>query len=575
MIKTCLVVAQRPAAVRSYPPPSARGARAGRPPRTGSGGLLPLLALFLVLSGCDLPHFHAHEGPAGHSHGEEHVHGDGHGHDPGAIAVTHFTEPHRAVRRVSAAGRSGRNPASPPISTRLDDFRPVAEGRSPCDSSGGGCRRRSSASMGHSVPGIFRPVAQPAYAGERTVSLTLESSGLTDRRTTWGPTASTRTPRAPRPPSPPRRRPGTRSASSRSSSGRWISPPPRSSGAPSTPRSRPPASIKARKDGEAVVGAPTAGHLLASDAFPRIGTRVSAGQPLATILPRVAGDQVDVASLELAVERARSEHQFAEREHGRLETLVAQRAASQRDLNEAENQERVAKAELAPRPSGSPATGAPWAARAPTRAPGSRCVRPSPAPWPRSWSPPAATWRKGTRCSTSSTPIACGSRRAWPRRTSAGCRTRRGPGSRSRVSIEPSRSIRKRAARSSPSETSSIPCDVPYPWCSSCPIPMACCGSACSPRCGSATGESADDLAIPVSAVVDEAGQDVVYVMLGGESFERRVVRLGIRDGDYVQVDRGLAGRGAGRDPRGLPGATRGCVPGRGRPRPRALRAMP
>jgi multidrug efflux pump subunit AcrA (membrane-fusion protein) len=33
----------------------------------------------------------------------------------------------------------------------------------------------------------------------------------------------------------------------------------------------------------------------------------------------------------------------------------------------------------------------------------------------------------------------------------------------------------------------------------------------------------------------------VVYVMLGGESFERRVVRLGIRDGDYVQVVDGIA----------------------------------
>ena len=30
---------------------------------------------------------------------------------------------------------------------------------------------------------------------------------------------------------------------------------------------------------------------------------------------------------------------------------------------------------------------------------------------------------------------------------------------------------------------------------------------------------------MPDSAVVDEAGQDVVYVMLGGESFERRLVR--------------------------------------------------
>ncbi len=53
--------------------------------------------------------------------------------------------------------------------------------------------------------------------------------------------------------------------------------------------------------------------------------------------------------------------------------------------------------------------------------------------------------------------------------------------------------------------------------------------------------DSAEGLAVPVSAIVDEAGQDVVYVMLGGESFERRVLRLRYRDGDYIQVQSGLA----------------------------------
>ena len=54
------------------------------------------------------------------------------------------------------------------------------------------------------------------------------------------------------------------------------------------------------------------------------------------------------------------------------------------------------------------------------------------------------------------------------------------------------------------------------------------------------TGESVESTAIPVQALVDEAGQDVAYVMLGGESFERRVLQLGIREGDYVQVKSGI-----------------------------------
>ncbi|NQT16101.1 MAG: efflux RND transporter periplasmic adaptor subunit, partial [Planctomycetes bacterium] len=47
-------------------------------------------------------------------------------------------------------------------------------------------------------------------------------------------------------------------------------------------------------------------------------------------------------------------------------------------------------------------------------------------------------------------------------------------------------------------------------------------------------------LAVPKEAIMDEAGQAVVYVQLGGESFQRRPVRLGIRDADLVEIREGL-----------------------------------
>jgi cobalt-zinc-cadmium efflux system membrane fusion protein len=47
--------------------------------------------------------------------------------------------------------------------------------------------------------------------------------------------------------------------------------------------------------------------------------------------------------------------------------------------------------------------------------------------------------------------------------------------------------------------------------------------------------------AVPAAAVIDDAGTDVVYVQTGGESFERRPVELGIRDGAYVEVRDGVA----------------------------------
>lgn len=54
------------------------------------------------------------------------------------------------------------------------------------------------------------------------------------------------------------------------------------------------------------------------------------------------------------------------------------------------------------------------------------------------------------------------------------------------------------------------------------------------------TGETIRGLAIPESALVDEAGKPTVFVMAGGESFFKRSVRTGIRTGGYVQVLEGV-----------------------------------
>jgi len=47
-------------------------------------------------------------------------------------------------------------------------------------------------------------------------------------------------------------------------------------------------------------------------------------------------------------------------------------------------------------------------------------------------------------------------------------------------------------------------------------------------------------LAVPESALVDDNGISVVFVQTGGESFERQPVKLGVRDGGYVEVKVGL-----------------------------------
>jgi multidrug efflux pump subunit AcrA (membrane-fusion protein) len=47
-------------------------------------------------------------------------------------------------------------------------------------------------------------------------------------------------------------------------------------------------------------------------------------------------------------------------------------------------------------------------------------------------------------------------------------------------------------------------------------------------------------MVVPERTVVDDSGEPIVYIQTGGESFERRPVQLGIRDGNDVEIRRGL-----------------------------------
>lgn len=56
-----------------------------------------------------------------------------------------------------------------------------------------------------------------------------------------------------------------------------------------------------------------------------------------------------------------------------------------------------------------------------------------------------------------------------------------------------------------------------------------------------ATGAPRRALAIPETAIVEDAGASVAYVMVEGEAFERRPLRLGIRSHGWVEVLEGVA----------------------------------
>ena len=54
------------------------------------------------------------------------------------------------------------------------------------------------------------------------------------------------------------------------------------------------------------------------------------------------------------------------------------------------------------------------------------------------------------------------------------------------------------------------------------------------------TGPRREALALPTTALVEEEGRFVAYVQVGGETFARRALELGARDGLWVEVRSGV-----------------------------------
>jgi multidrug efflux pump subunit AcrA (membrane-fusion protein) len=55
------------------------------------------------------------------------------------------------------------------------------------------------------------------------------------------------------------------------------------------------------------------------------------------------------------------------------------------------------------------------------------------------------------------------------------------------------------------------------------------------------TGRREGTIVVPRQAVIDDSGEPIVYVQTGGESFARRAVRLGLQDGEQIEIRQGVA----------------------------------
>lgn len=106
---------------------------------------------------------------------------------------------------------------------------------------------------------------------------------------------------------------------------------------------RVPAEVRPRTGGEAEVIAPVSGRIAVSGTMPGLGTAVEKGQVLARILPRTATPS-DRAALEAAAAEAQVALDFARRDRERAERLLNAGAVPSKRLDEAEAAESTALA---------------------------------------------------------------------------------------------------------------------------------------------------------------------------------------------------------------------------------------
>lgn len=292
------------------------------------------------------------------------------------------------------------------------------------------------------------------------------------------------------------------------------------------------ATIKGQPDGEALLTAATAGVVRSSGSFPRVGQTVKKGQILAFLAPRLGGE-TDQATLEAAAGKARIGLEQARRERERMETLFKDEAVPEKRLLEARANERMAEAEANAAQArqgqlgGASGIGG-IALRAPidgtladvTVAPGAYVAEGAPlfhvANTSRLWLearvPESEVGRVGTPSGASFTV----------------------DGFDQPFVIEPGKNGKLIAVGGVvDAATRTVPAIFEFANPGGLRLGM-------TAKARLYAGQGVEGVLVPASAVQDESGTSVVYVQTGGESFERRIVRMGARDGDHIAILDGI-----------------------------------
>lgn len=498
-----------------------------------------LLVACFVLA-CGHEHGHEHDRDHGHSHdaGEDHGPGEDHGHGHGGgIAITHWTDVSELFVEFDPLV-VGQDSAFAAHLTRLGDYRAVTEGTVTVVLSGGGAPRETFSAPISDTPGIFRPVATPEHAATRSVSLELAAADL--RTVHELGTYNVYSDAGAVPEQPEEEDQGISFLKEQ----QWKLPFVVEAVQQRTLHEgvRVFGQVRARPDGEAIVTAPSHGRLVSGSDGVSIGAAVERDQRLATLAPALDTGG-DLASLQLAVDRAKVATDHAERELARVAGLRDQGAVSDRRVAEVQLERDQAAAELA-------AARRRVAQFKRLQRPGARRSKdvievraPITGTIVELRATPGAFVEDGQMLFRIVNPDALRVHAFVPEADLAALADVKGawvwlaegrhhdaPGQ--PLLLGPEAVVSTAAPVDPKSRAVEVLFSLPAGT-------IARVGQTIDARI--LHGAPTETVAVPESAVVWDGGIPYAFVMLGGESFERRQLELGARDGPFIEVRGGLA----------------------------------
>lgn len=413
-------------------------------------------------------------------------------------------------------------------------FKPLASGKVVVTLSGGGAPDEQYSVDGPSVPGIFRPVAVPKHPGKRKLVVQHIDGQVNDTHDLGEMTVFASQKEAIEAARAEEESPGAIIYLKEQA---WKTD---FATAPVEPKEMrqsvaAPATIKARPDGDAEIIAPSQGKVAASGTFPHVGRRVNKGELLAFFSP-LSGEAVDVTQLELDATRAALAFEAATREYERTVGLIEQAAVPERRLHEAKATLtsaqaglQAARARLEQARNSSGGTGGRIHLRSPIDGVIAE-VQAAPGTLVQQGAPlirvvnPSVLWLE-VNVPEADLGKAVGANEAWFE--VEGMEQVFAVGSKN-----PGKLLASGAVVDSKTRTTVFLFEFPNPK------GLLKVGMFAQARL--LTGKPEQAVAVPASAVVDDNGQDVVYVQLEGESFQRRPVTLGAREGEWISLVEGV-----------------------------------